>query len=150
MFRGTNALSLDSKGRMSIPAKYRERLTTLCAGSLIVTIDPTYQCLLIYPLPIWEDVEQRLNQLPSTDSAVRSLKFLLIGRAEDCEMDSQGRILLSTSLREFAKLEKKVALAGQGERFELWDQQLWQLRHQESLQSIRDNPDLLKSIEIRF
>ena len=150
MFRGINALSLDSKGRMSIPAKYRERLTALCSGSLIVTLDPIDQCLLVYPLPVWEDVEQRLGQLPSTDQDARSLKRVLIGHAEECEMDSQGRILLSALLREFVELEKKVVLVGQGERFELWDEQIWHEQRKESLQSSRNNPDLLKKIEIAF
>jgi MraZ protein len=149
LFRGTNPLSLDSKGRISIPAKYRDRLRESCAGQLVVTIDRD-RCLLLYPFPVWEDVEQKLVQLSSTNRKARTLKRLLMGHAEECEMDASGRILLSVTLREFANLNKKVVLVGQGNKFELWDEQTWyRLRDQwpdEEDQSDGDLPADLESL----
>jgi MraZ protein len=109
---------------MSMPAKYRDYLQGFCAGRLVLTIDRD-RCLLLYPLPVWEEVEQKLIQLSSTNRQARGLKRLLLGHAEDCQMDKQGRILLSIPLREFAALNKRVVLVGQGNKFELWDEQTW-------------------------
>ncbi len=124
MFRGVSPLSLDNKGRLSVPAKYRERLLQSCAGQLVITIDRD-GCLLIYPLPVWEEVEAKLIRLSSTHPQARSLKRLLLGHAEECELDGSGRVLLPAPLREFAKLDKHVVLVGQGNKFELWDEQTW-------------------------
>jgi MraZ protein len=107
---------------MAMPAKYRDRLREICAGQLIVTIDRS-SCLLVYPLPVWEEVEEKLIQLSSTNKQARNLKRFLLGHAEECEMDGQGRILISAPLREFAFLEKHISLIGQGHRFELWDKE---------------------------
>ena len=78
MFRGISPLSLDAKGRMSIPAKFRDRLRQSCGGQLVVTIDRD-RCLLLYPLPEWEDVERKLVKLSSTNKKARGLKRLLMG-----------------------------------------------------------------------
>jgi MraZ protein len=115
---------------MSMPAKYRDHLQESCAGKLVLTIDRD-RCLLIYPLPAWEEVEQRLIRLSSVNPQSRALKRLLLGHAEDCQMDNHGRILLPIPLREFARLNKRIVLVGQGNKFELWDEQIWcQLRDQ--------------------
>ncbi|MDX1655637.1 MAG: division/cell wall cluster transcriptional repressor MraZ [Candidatus Competibacteraceae bacterium] len=132
MFRGLSPLALDGKGRLSIPAKFRERLGEICNGHLVVTIHSD-RCLLIFPLPEWEIVEKKLTQLPSTHKRALALRRLLIGHAEDCEMDGQGRILLSASLRQFAALDKRVVLVGQGSRFELWDEQTWHQKREQWL-----------------
>ena len=124
LFRGISSLSLDSKGRLSIPVRYRQLLLDLAAGQLILTVDFD-RCLLLYPLPVWEDVERQLIQLSSTHSRARALKRLLLGHAEECGMDANGRILLPGPLREFAHLDKRVALVGQGNKFEIWDEQAW-------------------------
>ena len=109
---------------MAIPAKYRDYLQETCAGHLIVTLDKS-RCLLIYTLPVWEEVEQKLEALSSTNRQARLYKRMLLGSAEECVMDAQGRILLPAHLREFARLNKKVVLAGQGKKFELWDADTW-------------------------
>lgn len=145
MLRGMTTLSLDSKGRMCIPAKYRDRLRGSCSGQLIVTVDRD-RCLLIYPLPAWEEVEQRLIRLSSTNKVARGLKRLLMGHADECEMDINGRILISNSLREFAGLGKRVVLIGQGNKFELWDEQLWERTREEMVED-RDGYDTL-SVEL--
>ncbi len=142
MFRGISPLSLDGKGRMSIPSRYRDRLRECCSGQVVVTIDRD-RCLLIYPMPTWEEVERKLVQLSSTNHKARGLKRLLMGHAEECEIDASGRILLSAPLREFAELDKRVVLVGQGNKFELWDEQRWYgLRDEWLAEDEEDDGDL--------
>ncbi|MEQ6343038.1 MAG: division/cell wall cluster transcriptional repressor MraZ [Gammaproteobacteria bacterium] len=125
MFRGVTSLSLDTKGRMAMPAKYRDRLQDLCGGQLVITVDRDDRCLLVYPLPEWEEIERKLAKLPSLNKQARRLQRLLIGHATECELDSAGRILLPPKLREYAGLDKQVMLLGQVNKFELWDEQVW-------------------------
>jgi transcriptional regulator MraZ len=127
VFRGVNALNLDVKGRMAMPTKYRERLKVHCSGQLIITVDPDH-CLLIYPLPEWEEIERTIAHLPNLDKQTRRLQRLLIGHATECELDGQNRILLPPPLREFAALDKRVVLIGQGNKFELWNEETWNER----------------------
>ncbi|SFI56644.1 division/cell wall cluster transcriptional repressor MraZ [Nitrosomonas sp. Nm34] len=124
MFRGITQLCLDSKGRFAVPAKYREELLSSCAGNLVITADPS-RCLLIYPQPSWEPIEKKLNSLSSFNPQSRSLQRLIVGNACDVEMDSAGRVLVVTPLRQFASLVKDIVLVGQGEKFELWDAEKW-------------------------
>ena len=127
-FRGVSNLSLDAKGRIVLPARYRERLSETCRGQLIVTIDTDQPCLLIYPLPEWETIEDKIEALPSFNATTRRIQRLLIGHATELEVDGNGRMLLPNPLREYAQLGKKVVLIGQGKKFELWDEQLWNER----------------------
>lgn len=132
MFRGSSTLNLDSKGRLAVPTRHRDFLLSYCSGRLIVTADPS-KCLLIYPLPDWEPIEKKLNSLSSFNPQTRSLQRLLVGNASDVELDSAGRILVPTSLRQFAGLEKSVVLAGQGNKFEVWDEEKWNQQNAEAL-----------------
>lgn len=132
MFRGVSTLNLDSKGRLGIPTKYREALLRSCGGQMVATVDRDH-CLLLYPLPEWEEIERKLVKLPSFNPQARRLQRLLIGHATECELDGAGRILLSPPLREFAGLNKGVVLIGQGNKFELWDQAAWDARRAEWL-----------------
>lgn len=125
MFRGVAKFNLDAKGRMAIPAKFRKLLDVCCEGRLVVTIDHAEHCLQMYPLAEWESVEQKLISLPSLDPKVRRLKRMLMGNATECEMDKNGRILLPPKLREFADLEKEAVMSGQGNKFEIWNEQAW-------------------------
>ena len=125
MFRGVAQLNLDSKGRLAVPSRYREALLVRCAGRLVITADFD-KCLLIYPLPDWEPIQQKLMTKSSFNPRIRNLQRQLIGYAEDIDMDAAGRVLVSSALREFASLEKNVVLAGQGNKFELWDKQKWE------------------------
>jgi MraZ protein len=136
MFRGVAKLNLDGKGRVAVPSKYRDALVDHCAGRLIVTADPS-RCLLIYPLPAWEPIEAKLNSLSSFNPHTRSLQRLLVGNASDVELDGSGRILVPPPLRQFASLEKSVVLVGQGNKFELWDEQRWDEQLNDAL-SFRD------------
>jgi len=132
MFRGSSTLNLDSKGRLAVPTRHRDFLQSYCSGRLIITADPS-KCLLIYPLPDWEPIEKKLNSLSSFNPQTRSLQRLLVGNASDVELDSAGRILVPTSLRQFAGLEKSVVLAGQGNKFEVWDEEKWNQQNAEAL-----------------
>jgi len=147
MFRGGTPVSLDNKGRLAVPARYRETLISLCAGHLIVTADPS-KCLLIYPQPVWEPIEQKLNSLSSFNPQTRSLQRLLVGNACDVEMDGAGRILVPSSLRVFAGLSKEVVLVGQGAKFELWDSEKWNLQMESAL-AFRDGiPEELEGFSL--
>lgn len=126
MFRGIAEIHLDPKGRLAIPAKYREVLAELCRGQLVATIDIKDTCLRIYPLPVWQVLEAQLEALPSTDPGVRRVQRLLLGYASELELDGNGRILLPASLRKYAQLDKKLVLVGQGKKFELWSEENWQ------------------------
>lgn len=122
MFRGANALTVDDKGRMAMPARYRERLQASCNGQMVLTVSDGDPCLWLYPLHEWEEVERKLVRLPSLNKATVRLKRLLIGHATECELDGSGRILLPPLLRDFARIEKRVLLSGQGNKFELWNE----------------------------
>lgn len=124
MFRGANALNLDAKGRMTIPARHRDVLQSCCQGRVVITVDRG-PCLLLYPQPKWEIIEKQLSEFPNYHQPTRDLQRLLIGHATECEMDGQGRLLLPPTLREFASLDKRVMLIGQVNKFELWDEQVW-------------------------
>jgi MraZ protein len=132
MFRGVNTLSLDAKGRLAVPVRYRETLARHCSGQLVVTVDRDH-CLLLYPLPDWEEIERKLARLPSFNKQSRRLQRLLVGHATECELDGSGRILLPPPLREFAGLEKAVVLIGQVNKFEIWSEQAWNARRSEWL-----------------
>lgn len=126
MFRGITLINLDNKGRMAMPARYRTRLHELAADQLIVTIDPQETCLLLYPLPEWELIEQKIEMLSSFHKMSRRIQRLLIGHATETELDSSGRLLLPPVLRDYAQLDKQVALVGQGKKFEIWSETNWQ------------------------
>jgi len=125
VFRGVAQLSLDSKGRLAVPSRFREPLAERCSGQVVVTADSD-RCLLIYPLPEWEPIEQKLMSLSSFNPQIRELQRRVVGYAEDVVMDATGRILVPPALREFAQLGKSVVLVGQGNKFELWNQDNWE------------------------
>ena len=127
MFRGVAQLNLDSKGRLAVPSRFRDAVTARCEGRLVVTADSD-RCLLIYPLPDWEPIEQKLMALSSFNAQIRELQRRLVGYAEDVTMDATGRILVPPALRNFAQLEKSVVLVGQGNKFELWNKDNWEQR----------------------
>ena len=132
MFRGATKITLDAKGRLAIPARYRERLNSRCEGQLICTVDQDY-CLLLYPLPDWEDIERKLMRLPSFNRKARRLQRLMVGYASELEVDGHGRVLIPRELREFAGLDRQAILIGQGSTFELWDEARWNERRDEWL-----------------
>ena len=146
MFRGANKVTLDAKGRMAIPTRYRERITERCGNQLVVTVDRDY-CLLIYPLPAWEEIERKLVRLPSLNKQARRLQRLMVGYASEVELDGNGRLLLPKELREFAGLKRQAILIGQGNKFELWDEARWTERRDEWLAEDDGDGDLPSELE---
>ncbi len=124
MFRGGSTVNLDAKGRLALPTRYRDAITERFDGRLVLTVHND-GCLLLYPLPEWEEIELKLRRVPNPDPRTRVLQRMLMGHATEVEMDGNGRILIAPRLREFAKLDKRVALAGVGNKFEIWDEQVW-------------------------
>ncbi len=149
MLRGVHSLSMDSKGRMAIPSRFRDALIDACKGELVLTIDTEELCLLLYPLREWEVIQQKIESLPSYNKAVRRIQRLLIGHAADIEMDGAGRILVPGPLREHARLDKRVVLLGQGNKFEVWDEEYWQQRRDDYLQDDDlDIPEALQELSL--
>lgn len=129
MFRGINSVNLDAKGRMALPARFREVFGENADGHrLVVTIDSRERCLLLYPLDEWNTVQARLEGLSNMRRNARLLQRLMIGHASDVDLDSNGRLLLPSMLREFAGLNKKLVLLGQGNKIEIWAEEQWQKR----------------------
>lgn len=145
MFRGALSLSLDSKGRLAIPTRYRDHLLNECLGQLICTIDIHQPCLLLYPLPQWEFIERKLAGLSSMVPEERRIQRLLLGHAAECEMDSAGRILLPATLRSYAQLHKELMLVGQLNKFEIWDTDAWQQQIQLDIQAEQTGPSVLSA-----
>ncbi|WP_137818301.1 division/cell wall cluster transcriptional repressor MraZ [Pseudomonas sp. 2FG] len=149
MFRGANAISLDAKGRLAMPSRYRDELVSRSNGQLIVTIDAIDPCLCVYPLPEWELIEAKLRELPSLREETRRLQRLLIGNAVDLELDGSGRFLVPPRLREYAKLDKHVMLVGQLNKFQLWDEDAWNAVADADLAAIKQPgglPDELRDL----
>lgn len=125
MFRGVQHINMDAKGRMAIPARQRDSLLEASEGRLVLTIDTQSRCLAVYPLPEWERVEQDVQALPALKPAIKRFQRLVLGYASDVELDASGRILVPPALRDYAGLEKKVVLVGQGRKLELWSEERW-------------------------
>ena len=132
MFRGATSLNLDAKGRLAIPAKHRDALQSQGGGHLVLTAHP-HRCLLLYPQPAWEPIQAKLMGLSSVDKQSSTLQRLLVGFAEDIELDSAGRLLVSPVLREFSGLEKQAMLVGQGSHFELWSMDAWRAQLEQAM-----------------
>ena len=125
MFRGVQHINMDTKGRLAVPARQRESLLEQCAGQVVITIDTQSHCLTLYPLPEWERIEAEIQSLPALNPAVKRFQRLMLGYAADIELDGSGRVLLPQSLRDYAHLEKKIVLVGQGNKLELWSEDRW-------------------------
>ena len=150
MFRGVNQVNLDAKGRMAVPARYRDQISVQCAGHLVMTIDTEERCLLLYPIDEWEIIQEKIDSLPSYNPSARRLQRLLIGHATDLEMDSNGRLLIPALLRDYAGLDKKLILLGQGRKFEIWDEASWNETREKYLQEVEDEalPDALLNLSL--
>jgi MraZ protein len=116
---------MDPKGRMAIPTRIRESLAESCAGRLVVTAHTQDRCLLVYPEPEWLELLPQIEALPSFNKAAQRVKRIMIGYATLLEVDGNGRILVPPTLREYANLDKKLMLVGQGKKLELWSEDSW-------------------------
>ncbi|MGH8150891.1 MAG: division/cell wall cluster transcriptional repressor MraZ [Steroidobacteraceae bacterium] len=150
MFRGATKITLDDKGRLVMPTRYRESILERAQGKLVVTVDRD-KCLLAYPRPEWEQTELKLMSLPSLHPQARWLQRLMVGHATDVELDGHGRFLLPPELREIAGIERSGWLLGQGNRFELWQEARWNKHRDqwlESTEAAADLPSLLDSLSL--
>jgi len=151
MFRGVQHINMDAKGRLAMPARQREPLLSECGGQVVVTIDTQSACLTIYPLPEWERIEKDIQGLPALNPAVKRFQRLMLGYATDLELDGNGRMLLPQPLREYAQLDKKLVLVGQGNKLELWSESLWLSEREQALQDSgleADLPEELMSLTL--
>jgi len=126
VFRGFNAISIDNKGRLAIPSRFRERLLGIAAGCLVQTLNPLDRSLWLYPLPEWELIENKLADLSDFDKQSRRTKQMMRGYATDCQLDTQGRILVPSELRDYAQLKRQAVILGQGNKFEIWNKSHWE------------------------
>jgi MraZ protein len=147
MFRGANPVTLDAKGRLAMPTRFREQIVERSHGRLVATVDRSDRCLLIYPLPDWEVIEQKLVKLPTLNAATRRLQRLMIGHATELELDANGRVLIPPTLREYAGLSRQAMLIGQGGRFELWDEAHWAERREQWLKVDETDEQLPPELE---
>ena len=129
---GFTTISVDSKGRLAIPAKYREQLLIQNEVNIVVTRDPQYPALKIYPGSIWNKISRELQALQGLDPIVRNLQWTILGNASVSSFDPNSRmlVLLSSELREYAEISKsaKVSIIGMGNKFEVWNEKNWEMR----------------------
>ena len=138
MFQGASSLSLDAKGRLSVPTRHRDILSATAGGSLTITKHPD-GCLMIFPRPEWEKFRERIAALPMS---AQWWKRIFLGNAMDVEIDSTGRVLVSPELRQAAGITKDTLLLGMGSYFELWDKASYDSQETRALQG--DMPDVFK------
>ena len=129
---GFTTISVDSKGRLAIPAKYRDQLISQNEVNIVVTRDPQYPALKIYPGSIWNTISRELQLLQGLDPIVRNLQWTILGNANVCSFDPRSRmlVLLSSELREYAEISKsgRASIIGMGDKFEVWNEKNWEMR----------------------
>jgi len=151
VFRGISNLTVDTKGRIAIPTKYRDEILSDHSGEMMLTVDHAEKCLVLYPMSKWVDTEHNLMSLPNLSGAVRGMKRLILGHASDVTMDAQGRLMLAAPLRDYAQMGKKIVLIGQGDKFELWDEDAWNVGREDMREAAPvniENDESLKGLSI--
>jgi MraZ protein len=138
VFQGASSLSLDAKGRLSVPTRHRDVLSATAAGQLTITRHP-HGCLMIFPRPEWEKFRERIASLPMS---AQWWKRIFLGNAMDVEMDGTGRVLISPELRAAAGISKDTMLLGMGNHFELWDKATYDEQEAQAMQG--EMPDVFK------
>ncbi len=127
VFRGSFEHSVDSKGRVSVPSRFREIIAERYEGKLVLTMDFD-KCIMAYPLEEWERVEEKLRSLPQSQKEVKDYMRYVYSNASECELDKQGRILIPPMLRESARISKAVIVVGMLNKMEIWDKSAWDAR----------------------
>lgn len=138
MFSGASSVTLDSKNRITIPTRYRENLFADYEGKMICTLHTESPCLLLYPLPEWQELEVTLSRLSDMNKSERLIKRILLGNATECFLDKNGRLLLNGVLRQHANLDKNIMLVGLFNKFEIWNESVWQAQMQEGISDIQN------------
>jgi len=147
VFQGSHAINMDAKGRMAIPAKYRDSLASACDGRIVMTAHTQDRCVLVYPEPEWQTILPKIEALPTFNKASLRAQRLLIGYATPLELDGNGRVLVPPTLRDYAKLDKKLMLVGLGKKFELWSEEAW-LASVADLETEDDLPEAMMSLTL--
>ena len=137
MFKGSDPINMDAKGRMAIPTRYSTVLDEICSGDLVITIDMKSTCLTLSPLPEWKKFEEKVAALPALDDLAEMLSRFVVGQAKDLQVDGSGRILIPPELRDYAQLEKKLVLVGRTRRLEIWSEDNWNAERQKSQENYR-------------
>jgi len=129
---GFNSVSLDKKGRLAIPAKYRSHLINNSETKIIITKDPQYPSLKVYPESQWHEISNKLESLQGLDPIVRNLQWTILGNASVLEFDPNNRmlVLIPSDLRKYADIsdQKQISLIGMGNKFEIWNINNWEMR----------------------
>ncbi len=131
MFRGSYEHTVDAKGRVSVPSKFREIIADRYDGSLVLTMDFD-QCLTVYPLEEWEKLEEKIRTLPMMKQEVKDFMRYVFSTATECELDKQGRILIPPVHRDRAGISKNVILVGIMTKIEIWDAKAWEARNSQN------------------
>ena len=137
MFKGSDPINMDAKGRIAIPTRYRSVLDEICAGELVITIDMKSTCLTLSPLPEWKKFEEKVAALPALDELAEMLSRFVVGQAKDLQVDGSGRVLIPPELRGYAQLEKKLVLVGRTQRLEIWSEENWNAEREKSQETYR-------------
>ncbi len=150
MFRGTFEHTIDDKGRVSVPARFREFLQASNDDRVVITNFSIggHPCLDVYPYAAWVRLEELLRQKPQFNPQVLKFITYYVGSAHDCEIDRQGRILLPTGLREFAGLKKEAVFASAIDKFRIWDRESWKQVFEAAGREFAERPELLGELEI--
>jgi len=138
VFQGASSLTLDGKGRLSVPTRHRDVLSATAQGLLTITKHP-HGCLMVFPRPEWDVFRDRISALPMS---AQWWKRIFLGNAMDVELDSTGRILISPELRQSAGIAKDTVLLGMGNHFELWDKVAYETQEAKAMQE--QMPDVFK------
>lgn len=145
MFQGETAITIDDKGRMSIPSAYRETVATQCGNRLVFVYNPFEQgCLWVFPVRDWEKLRDQVNALSSLNAVHRNLQMKLVGAATIVDVDGNGRLLVPASQRTSARIEKNAVLLGMGAKFELWSEEAHQKQIAATIGEAQVTPDMLK------
>ena len=149
MYRGCSKISIDSKGRLAVPSRYRALILEQAQNNLVITLNPLDRSLYLYPLPEWEIIEDKLAALSDFDKQSRRTKQMMRGYANDCQLDSQGRILIPKELRGHAELSRQAIILGQGNKFEIWNEKTWEKQRDDWLESVGDESTSSSSASLR-
>ncbi len=131
MFRGSFEHTVDSKGRVSVPSKFRDIIADRYEGRLVLAMDFD-QCLTVYPLEEWETLEEKIKALPMMKQEVKDFMRFFFSSATECELDKQGRILIPPPHREHAGIAKNVMMVGIMNKIEIWDAKAWEARNSQN------------------
>lgn len=124
MFRGSSFHSIDPKGRLIVPARYRDVIKASGTDGIVVTF--LDECIVAYTVDVWNQIENRILALPETTDKMRRFRRIYIGLATECLCDKQGRVLIPPTLRQIGKLKKEIVLVGVLDHFEVWSRDLWE------------------------